>query len=234
VSGHLLETVIRLSLWHTSKLWTLILGGPTLCLYDCSNSARETFYRCLNVSGGMATHSSCRAVDRAVSDVGHWGLEQSRHSNSSHRCSMGFRSGLWPGQSIPGTLLSTNHSLTDLDLWQGALSCWYKQSSSLNWSTIDSTQRVKMSLYPPAFRFPSSIMRGPSAFHEKHLHTILPPPNLLLALHMLAGIVLQAFATPKPSHWIITWYSMIHYPKSYVSSCPLSSGFALYTTSGGA
>jgi hypothetical protein len=31
-----------------------------------------------------------------------------------HKCSMGFRSGLWAGQSISGTLLSTNHSLTDL------------------------------------------------------------------------------------------------------------------------
>jgi hypothetical protein len=39
--------------------------------------------RCLNVSGGMAAHSSCRAVARAVSDVGFWGLERSRHSNSS-------------------------------------------------------------------------------------------------------------------------------------------------------
>jgi hypothetical protein len=26
--------------------------------------------RCLNISGGMAAHSSCRAVARAVSDVG--------------------------------------------------------------------------------------------------------------------------------------------------------------------
>jgi hypothetical protein len=44
VSGHLLENVIRLSLWHTSQSWILIPGGLTLCLYDSSNSARETFY----------------------------------------------------------------------------------------------------------------------------------------------------------------------------------------------
>jgi hypothetical protein len=87
ISGHPFETVIRLFLWHTSKLWTLILGGPTLCLYDSLNSAGEIFStRCLNVSGGMAAHSSCRAVARAVSNVGRWGMEWSQRSHSSHRC----------------------------------------------------------------------------------------------------------------------------------------------------
>jgi hypothetical protein len=57
VSGHPLETVIRISLWHTSQSWTLIPGGPTLCLYDSSY---------LNISGGMAAHSSCRAVARVL------------------------------------------------------------------------------------------------------------------------------------------------------------------------
>jgi hypothetical protein len=126
VSVHVVETVIRISLWHSSQLWKLIPGGPTLCLYDSSNSAWSLSTRCLNVSGGMAAHSSYRAVSRAVSDVGHWGLEWSRHSNSLHRCSVGFRSGLLAGQPISGTLLSTNHFLTDLALWQGALSCWYR------------------------------------------------------------------------------------------------------------
>jgi hypothetical protein len=61
-------------------------------------------------------------------------------------------------------------------LWQGALSCWYRQSTP-NWSsTIDSRQQVKMFLYPSAFRFPCSITRGPSPFHEKHPHSVMPPP----------------------------------------------------------
>jgi hypothetical protein len=73
---------------------------------------------------------------------------------------MGFWSGLWAGQSISGILLSTNHSLTDLALWQGALICRHRQLSP-NWSsTVDSMQWVKMSLYPSAskndvFRFRS-------------------------------------------------------------------------------
>jgi hypothetical protein len=99
---------------HPLALWQL-----ELCQGD--------FPWCVNVSGGMAAHSSCRAVARAVSDVGRWGLERSRHSNSSHRCSVGFRSGLWAGQSTSGTLLSKNHSLTDIALWQEALSCWYNR-----------------------------------------------------------------------------------------------------------
>jgi hypothetical protein len=78
----------------TSQSWTLITGGSALCLFDSSNSARKTLYRCLNVSGGMAAHSSCRDVARAVSDVGCWGLERSRRSNLPHGCSMGFILGL--------------------------------------------------------------------------------------------------------------------------------------------
>jgi hypothetical protein len=56
----------------------------------------------------VGAHSSCRAVARAVSDVGRWGLERNRRSNSSHRCSMGFRSELWAGQLISGTLFWQN------------------------------------------------------------------------------------------------------------------------------
>jgi hypothetical protein len=81
---------------------------------------------------------------------------------------VGFRSGFWAGQSISGALLSTNHSLIDLALWQGALSCWYRQSSSPNWSSaLGSKQLVKMSMYPSAIIFPCSIARGQSPFHEK-------------------------------------------------------------------
>jgi hypothetical protein len=58
------------------------------------------------------------------------------------------------------------------------------QSSPPNRScTIDSTQWFKMSLYPSAFVFPCSISRGPSPFHEKHPHTVMPPPpNLTVGI----------------------------------------------------
>jgi hypothetical protein len=37
-------------------------------------------------------------------------------------------------------------------------------------------QRVNISLYPSVFIFPCSITRRPSPFHEKHPHTVMPPP----------------------------------------------------------
>jgi hypothetical protein len=37
-------------------------------------------------------------------------------------------------------------------------------------------QSVKMCLHPSTYIFPCSIMRGPSPFHEKHPHTVMPPP----------------------------------------------------------
>jgi hypothetical protein len=62
VSGHLIETVIQPLLWHPSKSWTLILGGPTLCFYDSSNSAVETFCQvseCLQRNGSPFFLQSC-------------------------------------------------------------------------------------------------------------------------------------------------------------------------------
>jgi hypothetical protein len=77
VSGHLFETLIRISLWHTPQLWILTPGGPILCLMIARTLSGRLSTRCLNVSGGMAAHSSCRAVARALSDVGRWGVERS-------------------------------------------------------------------------------------------------------------------------------------------------------------
>jgi hypothetical protein len=104
VSGHLLNTVIRLSLTHFPVMdinsgWATPFGFMTAWTLPGRLPTRY-----LNVFGGMAAHSSSRAVARAVSHVGRWGLEQSW-------CSMGCRSGLWAGKFISGTLLSRNHSL---------------------------------------------------------------------------------------------------------------------------
>jgi hypothetical protein len=185
--------------------------------------------RCLNVSSGMAAHSSCRAVARAVNDVGRWSLEQTRHSNSSHRCSIGFRSGLWAGQSISGAYL------TNLALWQGALSCRYRQSSSPNWSsTVDSTQRVKMSLYPSTLKISVQYYERAKPIPWKTPPHCNATSSKFHCWHYTCWqvSVRQAFATPKSSHMIAAWYSMIHHPKSHVSRCPLSSGVSLYTILG--
>jgi hypothetical protein len=41
---------------------------------------------------------------------------------------------------------------------------------------------------------------------------------------MLAGIVLQAFATPKPSHWTATWYIMLRLKVIAVEETELQEG----------
>jgi hypothetical protein len=170
----------------------------------------------------LAAHSSCRATARAFSDVGHWGLEHSRCSNSSRRCPVGFRSGLWAGQSISEIILSTNHSLPHHALWQGVLSCWYRLSSP-NWSsTINSMQWVKMSLYPSVFTFPWSIIRGPSPFHEKHPHSVMLPPNVTVEYTCWQVSFSRHSPHPNPPvrppygiAWFITTnhtFSVVHWP----------------------
>jgi hypothetical protein len=184
----------------------------------------------------MAAHSSSRAVARAVSDVGRWGLEGSWRSNSSQRCSMGFASGLW-GWPAHFWNVTVRKPFSHRPCFMAGSTVMLIQTTVIIELvfTVYSMHWVEMSLYPSAFRFTCSITRGPSSFHEKHPHTVMPLLQIsLLALHMLAGILLQAFATPKPSHRTAIWYSGIHDPKSHVSSCPLSSGITLYTTLGGA
>jgi hypothetical protein len=48
-------------------------------------------------------------------------------------------------------------------------------------------QQVRMSFYPSVLRFPHSITRGPSPFHEKHPHTVMPPPPNLIVGATRAG-----------------------------------------------
>jgi hypothetical protein len=79
-------------------------------------------------------NSSCRAVARAVSDVGCWGLAWSQCSNSAHRCSMGFRSWLWAVQSISGTLLST--TIPSQTLLYGRKHCHADTDNHHHWTGL--------------------------------------------------------------------------------------------------
>jgi hypothetical protein len=107
-----------------------------------------------------------------------------------------------------------NNSLTDLALWQGALSCWYRQLSSPNRSsTVDSMQQVRMSLYPSVFRFPCSITRGPSPFHEK--------TSKFHCWHYTCWQVSFSRHSPNPNPpirlphgivWFITTFPVVHCP----------------------
>jgi hypothetical protein len=94
---------------------------------------------------------------------------------------VGFTSGLWAGRSTSRMLLSANHSIKELDVWQGALSCCYRQSSSLNLSyvSLDVWQvsrtaffNIRRSLSLNA-AYPVVVLLW-LCFHNFHL-TIMPP-----------------------------------------------------------
>lgn len=58
---------------------------------------------------GFCAYSTTRVLERLGTDVRWGGLECSRHSNSSKKCSVRLRSGLHAGHSSSFTLTLTNH-----------------------------------------------------------------------------------------------------------------------------
>jgi len=85
------------------------------------------------------------------------------------RCSIGFRSGLWLGQSRMVTELFRSHSVI-LAVCLGSLSCWKVNlwpslRSRLLWKRFSS----RISLYLAAFIFPSIATSRPVPAAEKHL-----------------------------------------------------------------
>lgn len=131
---------------------------------------------------GIFDHSSKSALVRSHTDVGREGLALSLCSNSSQRCSIGFRSGLCAGQSSSSTPDSIIHVFMDLALCTGAQSCWKRKGPAPNCShKVGSMELSKMFWYPEAFKVPFTGSKGPSPTPEKQPHTIIPPsPNFTL------------------------------------------------------
>nr|XP_061825561.1 glucoside xylosyltransferase 1-like isoform X2 [Nerophis lumbriciformis] len=136
---------------------------------------------------GIFDLSSKSALVRSHTDVDREGLALSLHSNSSQRCSIGFRSGLCAGQSSSSTPDSVIHVFTDLALCTGAQSCWKRKGPALNCShKVGSMELSKMFWYPGAFKVPFTGTKGPSPTPEKQLHTIIPPPPYFNAVQNVA------------------------------------------------
>nr|XP_061844147.1 uncharacterized protein LOC133624531 isoform X2 [Nerophis lumbriciformis] len=94
---------------------------------------------------GIFHHSSKSALVRSHTDVGREVLALSLRSNSSQRCSIGFRSGLCAGQSSSSTPDSVIHVFMDLALCTGAQSCWKKKGPAPNCShKVGSMELSKM------------------------------------------------------------------------------------------
>ena len=78
----------------------------------------------LRVSTGIRFHSSCSARNSSFLLLNF--LPRTRRFKTSHKCSIGLRSGLWLGHFMTGmlTLGCRNHRFTSSDVCFGSLSCW--------------------------------------------------------------------------------------------------------------
>ena len=95
---------------------------PPLAMSTCMTLRGMDSTNVCKTSGVILAQASVRCFQRSSKLVGLAGC--SFLKRISHRCSMGFKSGLWAGQSRIRTRLESKKLHTRLALWQGALSCW--------------------------------------------------------------------------------------------------------------
>ena len=98
---------------------------------------------------GMWFHSFCNTAVNCWTLLGTWSRDRTRLSSSSHRCSMGDKSGLYGGQSSGITLFWVRKSRQ---------TCWNVRlcrctKGITHWRSI-------RSLYWIAFKFPLTTIRG--------------------------------------------------------------------------
>ncbi len=107
-----------------------ILGRGSFCFNYCLNSAwhgGDQFVALLRWYGSPGFFDSgLQLICIFWSLVSHFPLKK-----IPHRCSMGFRSGEFAGQSNTPTPWSFNQLLVLLTVWAGAKSCWKMKSASL-------------------------------------------------------------------------------------------------------
>ena len=85
--------------------------------------------------------------------------------------SMGLRSGDCTGQFITVIFSSLNHCLTNLEVWQVALSCWNIHPLGIdNMSRVGISAFSRMLMYP----FPSNL---PSTFKYPHTFPTYATPH---------------------------------------------------------
>ena len=102
--------------------------------------------------------------------------------------SIGFKSGLWPGQNMSLMDLFSSHVLVVFAVWAGALSCWKITSdcSALenNFSIVGSKPFCNIILYSKALIDFSQWSSSPVPAAEKAPHTMTPLPPCLTVVEM--------------------------------------------------
>ena len=109
--GSKLKSNSQYLVWHPATLSTAV----HLLLMD--------FTRCASC-WEMLPHSSTKAPSSSRTFLGGMALALTLRSNRSQTCSMGLRSGLFPGHGRTLTFLSCWKSRTERAVWLGTLSCW--------------------------------------------------------------------------------------------------------------
>ncbi len=124
---------------------------------------------------GILCHSSLQILSSSVRlDGKRWWTAIFR---SLQRCSIGFKSGLWLGHSRTVTELLWSHSFVILAVCLGSLSCWkVNLRPSLRSWALWRRFSSRISLYLPAFIFPSIATSRPIPAAEKHPHSMMLPP----------------------------------------------------------
>ena len=125
----------------------------------------------------MFSHSSSNAVRNCPRVLGVFRRLLMRLSSSSHKCSIGDKSGLYGGQSSGTMLLFARKSWQTLATWGRALSCW-----KVIWCCCTNgtaTGRRISSLYLTAARFPGTTINGDFTPCKIPPHTITDPPPYL-------------------------------------------------------
>ena len=105
-----------------------------------------------------------------------WAILATLFLRLNHRFSIGFRSGLLPGQSKTANSLSWIYDLTILDLWHGAESSW--NIFACNFVMFEARFELRTSIYFCPFIIPSIGSSDPTPLQLKHTQNIWLRGNL--------------------------------------------------------
>ncbi len=144
-------------------------------------------------------HSSLHKRSKSVRLRGH-GLCTALF-RSPHRCSIGFRSGLWLGHSKTLIFFWWSHAFVDLDVCFGSLSCW-KVNFLFIFSFLTDAWRfcAKIAWYLELFIIPSTLTKAPVPAEEKQPQSMmLPPPCFTVVWCSLSDV--QCCFCVKHTFW---------------------------------
>ncbi|KAK6291199.1 hypothetical protein J4Q44_G00383970 [Coregonus suidteri] len=121
----------------------------------------------------------------------HWARQT---FSSLQRCSIGFRSGDWLGHSRTLRCFLRSHSLVDLAVCFGSLSCWKTQPRPIiNALTEGRRLLAKISRYMAPSILPSIRCSRPVPFAEKHPQRMMFPPPCFTVGMVFLGLYSSFF-----------------------------------------